>query len=97
MQYILDNHAVPITTVEDLRQLLERVHQQQFSEVWLDAGGVGPTLAILVNRVHAWLMYLRRHGDPGLCSLNPHYTGRGEATMEFRFTRKFFWLRFQAF
>ncbi len=84
MQFILDNRAVPITTVEELRQQLERVHQQQLSEVWLDAGEEGPALTMLVNGVHAWLMYLRDHdGDPGFSSRNPHYTGPASATMQF--------------
>jgi len=84
VQFILDNRAVPITTVEELRKLLEQVHQQQFSEVWLDAGEEGPALAMLVNGVHAWLMYLRHHdGDPGFSSRNPRYTGPAQASMQF--------------
>ena len=85
MQFILDNRAVSITTVGELRQELTRVHQQQWSEVWLDAGEEGPALAMVVNGVHAWLMYLRNHhGDPGLSSRNPSYTGPAEVTLEFR-------------
>jgi hypothetical protein len=84
MQFILDNRAVPITTVEELRQQLERVRRQQFSEVWVDAGEEGPALAMVVNGVHAWLMYLRdHHGDPGFSSPNPYDTGPAEATTEF--------------
>jgi hypothetical protein len=84
MQFALDNRAVPVATVEELRKLLEQVHQQQFSEVWLDAGEEGPALAMLVNGGHAWLMYLRDHdGDPGFSSRNPHYTGLAQVTMQF--------------
>jgi hypothetical protein len=84
MRFIFDNYPVSITSVEELRQQLERVRQQQFSEVWLDIGDEGPALAMLVNGPHAWLMYLRdRQGDPGFSSRNPHYIGSAQATMQF--------------
>lgn len=84
MLFILDNLAISITSVEELRKHLERVHQRQFSEVWVDAGEQGPALLMLVNGSHAWLMYLRHHdGDTGFSSRNPHYTGPASATMPF--------------
>ncbi len=73
------------TPVADVRPyVLALVRQQQFTEVWLDAGEEGPALAMLVNAEHAWLMYLRDHdGDPGFSSRNPHYAGPPDALMKF--------------
>jgi len=70
--------------MSDLREHLEPVRHQQFSEVWLAANSDGPTLAMLVNGERAWLMYLRHQdGDPSFSSRNAHYSGPAEATIEF--------------
>ena len=71
--------------VADVRPyMLALVRQQEFTEVWLDAGEEGPALAMLVNAEHAWLMYLRDHdGDHGFSSRNPYYAGPPDALMKF--------------
>lgn len=85
MQLRVNTQALPIATVSDLRQHLERVRLQQFSEVWLTAGDDGPSLALFVNGTQAWLMFLcDHHGDPGFHSLNPSYHGPAELLMQFQ-------------
>lgn len=84
MQLHLNNQEVSITTVSDLHQYLEQVRQQQFSEIWLITDDDGPSLTILVNGIHAWLMYLYNQEDAsGSISRNPHYSGSTEVTMQF--------------
>ena len=84
MQFRLNNQERSIATVSDLRQHLEPVRHQQFSEVWLTVNDDGPSLAMLVNGTQAGLMYLRNQdGDPGFSSRHPHYKGSAEATLEF--------------
>jgi hypothetical protein len=84
MQIALNKHAIPITTVEEMRQQLAQIHQQQYSEVWLEIGEEGPALMMLVNGDAAWLMYLQDvQDDAGSISRNPHYTGSAEAKKEF--------------
>ena len=84
MQLYLNNQEFPIATVNDLHQHLGRVSQQQFSEIWLITDNDGPSLTILVNGTHAWLMYLYNQEDSsGTISRNPSYSGSTEATMQF--------------
>ena len=84
MSQSLNNQEFAITTVSDLRQHLESVRNQQFSEVWLTANDDGPALAMLVNGAQAWLMYLRHQdGDPGFSSRHAEYNGPAEAPLEF--------------
>ncbi len=71
MQFLFNGHTTLLTTMEDLRQQLQRIREQQFSEVWLEVGDEGPALAMLVNGTHAWLLYLYdQNGDPGFSSRN---------------------------
>ena len=83
MQFQLDGQGIHHVDGIDLRQYLERVREQQFSEVWLNFGEEGPSMMMLVNGVHAWLMYLQDHDDPGFHSLNPSYHGPVEQMMKF--------------
>ena len=84
MKLTRNGHTVPVMTVEDLHQHLEQVHQQQYSEVWLNVGEEGPALMMLVNGDVAWLMYLQDlQKDISFTSRNPRYTGSVEARMEF--------------
>ena len=85
MRLCVNDQELPIATVSDLRQHLERARLQQFSEVWLTAGDDGPSLAMFVNGTQAWLMYLcDHHGDPGFHSLNLLYHGPAELLMKFQ-------------
>ena len=71
MQFLFNGHTTLLTTMEDLRQQLQRIREQQFSEVWLEVGDEGPALAMLVNGTHAWLLYLcDQNGDSGFSSRN---------------------------
>jgi hypothetical protein len=80
----LNDQELSIATVSDLHQHLEQVRQQQFSEIWLITDDAGPSLTILVNGIHAWLMYLYNQEDAsGSISRNPYYSGSTEATMQF--------------
>jgi hypothetical protein len=80
----ISGQKAPVSTAADLRPYWQTVRARPFSAVWLDAGEHGPSLALLVNGKHAWLMYLRDHeGDPGLSSRNPDYAGPPNALMEF--------------
>jgi hypothetical protein len=85
VQLTVNGQVVAVPPVADVRPyVLALARQQQFTEVWLDAGEEGPALAMLVNAEHAWLMYLRDHeGDPGFSSRNPHYAGPPDALMKF--------------
>jgi Immunity protein Imm1 len=85
MKFLFNGRTILITTMEDLRQQLRRIREQQFSEVWLDFGDEGPTLTMLVNGAHAWLMYLRdQNGASGFSSRNPYNTNSTETMMQFR-------------
>jgi hypothetical protein len=84
MQVLLDAQEMSVPTPKDLRQCLEQVRQQQFSELWLFAGDDGPSLAMLVNETSAWLMYLQNPDDSGFHSLNLSYHGPAELQMKFR-------------
>ena len=83
MQVLLDARDMSVSMAK-LHQCLEQVRQQQFSELWLDAGDDGPSLAMLVNGAYAWLMYLQYSGDVGFHSLNPSYQGSAELRMKFQ-------------
>lgn len=84
MQFILNDQEMSKPTPRDLRQCLEQVRQQRFSEVWLNAGDDGPSLTMFVNGVSAWLMYLQHQDDVGFHSLNPSYHGPAELRMKFQ-------------
>ena len=73
-----------VPTAKDLRQCLEQVRQQQFSELWLIAGDDGPSLTMLVNGAYAWLMFLQNQDDVGFHSLNLSYHGSAELRMKFQ-------------
>ncbi len=84
MHVLLDAQYMSVSMAR-LRQCFEQVRQQQFSELWLDVGDEGPSLAMLVNGTQAWLMYLcDHHGDPGFHSLNPSYHGPADLLMQFQ-------------
>ena len=82
MQITLDGQNMSFS-MEKLQECFKQVREQQFSELWLDAGDDGPSLAILVNGTNAWLMYLQHYGDSGFHSLNRSYDGPVEQNMKF--------------
>ena len=84
MQVLLDAQEMSVPTAKDLRQCLEQVRQQQFSELWLIAGDDGPSLTMLVNGAYAWLMFLQNQDDVGFHSLNLSYHGSAELRMKFQ-------------
>ncbi len=84
MQVLLDAQEMSVPTAKDLRQCLEQVRQQQFSELWLIAGDDGPSLTMFVNEAYACLMYLQNPDDSGFHSLNLSYHGPAELRMKFQ-------------
>jgi hypothetical protein len=84
MQILLDARDMSVSTAKDLRQCLEQVRQQQFSELWLIVEDDGPSLTMLVNGDYAWLMYLQNPDDTGFNSLNLSYQGLAELRMKFQ-------------
>ncbi len=82
MLVLLDAQELSVSMAK-LRECFEQMRQQQFSELWLDAGDNGPSLAMLVNGTNAWLMYLQNPEDVGCHSLNSSYHGPAELQMKF--------------
>lgn len=75
-----------VVTSEEVAQLLHARSHEQFIEVWLTGDPSEPSLSLLANGDHAWLMYLRESGDSGYSSRNPDYSGREEATIDYLFS-----------
>ena len=69
-----------ITYVDHLSELLLIAFRPHLAEIWLS--GPHGSLLISKNGDNAWLMFLRHEGDAGFHSLNPHYTGPGDATLK---------------
>ena len=53
--------------IEEFRVALERFDAESAFELWLNVPG-GPSVAMLRNEEHAFLMYLRELGDSGFVS-----------------------------
>jgi hypothetical protein len=53
-----------IASIEELGYALDRFDLESSFELWI-ATGDGPSMAMLRNADHAWLMYLRFNGDSG--------------------------------
>jgi hypothetical protein len=85
MQFLFNGHTTLLTIMEDLRQQLQRIREQQFSEVWLEVRDEGPALAMLVNGTHAWLLYLcDQNGGPGFSSRNLCEANSDETMIQFQ-------------
>jgi len=56
-----------IASIEDLSLALDRFDEKQQFELWVSVPD-GPSMCMLRNGTHAWLMYLRNTGDSGLTS-----------------------------
>ena len=69
-----------IRTVESLGLALDRFDGQQKFELWASESE-GPSLCMLRNGEHAFLMYLRFHGDPGFVSSGE---GTAQGVVEYR-------------
>jgi hypothetical protein len=54
-------------SVEALGHALDRFDLEPQFELWISVGD-GPSMAMLRNSEHAWLMYLRFNGDSGFVS-----------------------------
>jgi hypothetical protein len=67
-----NGQPVSIATIEDLGNFLDRLDQEPRFELWVSVPD-GPSMSMLRNGPHAWLMYLRFNGDAGFVS-------RGDAT-----------------
>ena len=57
-----------VASQEKLRETLGRLDEAPQFELWLCVED-GPSLCMLRNAEHAWLMYLRHEGDSGFTSL----------------------------
>ena len=53
-----------------------------YQEIWLNSPD-GQSLCALINGDVGWLMYLRKNGDAGFSSRNPHYSGSERATIDY--------------
>ena len=53
-----------IASIEDFGIALDRFDRSPKFEIWLSVEG-GPSICMLRNGKHAWLMYLRFEGDSG--------------------------------
>ena len=85
LELTINGSAFEVRNLEDLKKVLSRAAEGQFSEVWLCKPQGGPSLCALINGESAWLMYLRHsEGDPGFSTRNPNYAGLREAMIEFR-------------
>ncbi len=75
-----------VSTLEELRAQLAKVHDRQFTEIFLTAGEMyeDAALSALINDDSGWLMYLPGEDNPeGYSSRDPTYTGPHDAMMEF--------------
>ena len=54
-----------INSTEELGELLDRLDQEPQFEFWISAER-GPSMCMLRNREHGYLMYLHFNGDSGL-------------------------------
>ena len=85
LELTINVSAFEVRNLEDLKMVLSRAAESQFSEVWLCKPQGGPSLCALINGESAWLIYLRHSkGDPGFSTRNPNYAGPREAMIEFR-------------
>lgn len=55
-----------INSVEALSSVLDGYSSEPQFELWISMPDEGPTLSMLRNGDHAWLMYLSFHGDSGV-------------------------------
>lgn len=69
-----------ISTVEALQAAIDRFDEQERFELWV-SGSEGPSLCMLRNGEHAFLMYLRFPGDSGFVS---NGTAAAEGAVEYR-------------
>ncbi|MGC5700453.1 hypothetical protein J4P02_09625 [Pseudomonas sp. NFXW11] len=67
-----NGHTEDITSREELREALERFDEVPQFELWVSITD-GPSICMLRNGEHAWLMYLRYEGDSG-------FTSQGDAS-----------------
>jgi len=65
MKITLDGIDTLIGSTDELWIFLDRIDGQARFELWISTEG-GPSLAMLRNGEHGWLMYLRFNGDSGL-------------------------------
>jgi hypothetical protein len=70
-----NGHPQSIVSVEDLGQALNRFDTEALFELWALAPA-GPSMCMLRNGTHAWLLYLRHPADSGFCSVgNAEHAG----------------------
>ena len=65
MKFTLNGADVRIDSVEDLGEFLDRLDREIQFEFWISAEN-GPSMCMLRDREHGWLMYLQFDGDSGL-------------------------------
>jgi hypothetical protein len=62
-----NDQAESIASIEEFGIALDRFNCSPKFELWLSVEG-GPSICMLRNGEHAWLMYLRFEGDSGFVS-----------------------------
>ena len=65
---MLDDEVMDSPTVERRLDALARARARDSFELWAAMSG-GPSISMLRNGEHAWLMYLREPGDSGFWSV----------------------------
>jgi hypothetical protein len=64
---LINTQELQVDSIEELDEALSRSAQLPAFELWISVPD-GPSMAMLRNGSHAWLMYLRLSGDPGFVS-----------------------------
>jgi hypothetical protein len=68
VELVFNGHRQSITSVEELGEALDRFDAQLQFELWASTPE-GPSMCMLRNGIHAWLMYFRQPGDSGFNSI----------------------------
>ncbi|MGO4158103.1 hypothetical protein [Cupriavidus sp. YAF13] len=68
MSILFNGHTEDIASLEELRHALGRFDDVPQFELWVSVPD-GPSICMLRNCEHAWLMYLRHEGDSGFTSI----------------------------
>ena len=68
IELMLDGRVLEVATETQLREQLRVIAAQARFELWISVPD-GPSMSMLRNGEHAWLMYLRESGDHGFRSV----------------------------
>ena len=65
MRTLFNGTELSIGSIEELGSFLDRLDRETQFEFWIEAEE-GPSMCMLRNGEHGWLMYLHFYGDSGL-------------------------------